>query len=134
MKKVLFICIHNSGRSQMAEAFFNRYAHGEATAESAGTEPGDSVNPVVVEAMKELGFDLSNSKPRALTCEMSQGIDKAFTMGCMDGACPLVNAPHEDWALPDPKGKSLPEVRKIRDEVRRRVIALIESMGIKPQV
>jgi protein-tyrosine-phosphatase len=134
MKKVLFVCIHNSGRSKMAEAFFNRYAHGEATAESAGTEPGDSVNHTVVEAMKEFGFDLSKSKPRALTYEMSQGIEKAFTMGCMDGACPLINAPHEDWALPDPKGKSLPEVRKIRDEIQRRVIALIEGMGIKPQI
>ena len=134
MKKVLFVCIHNSGRSKMAEAFFNRYAHGEAIAESAGTEPGHSVNPVVAAAMKEVGFDLTASKPRLLTFEMTQGIEKAITMGCMDNACPVILAPKEDWALPDPKGKDLQTVRAIRDEIRRRVIALIEGMGITPRV
>ncbi len=118
----------------MAEAFFNRYAHGEAAAESAGTEPGDSVNPVVVAAMREVGFDLSSSKPRLLTFEMTQGIEKVITMGCMDNACPVILAPKEDWALPDPKGKDLETVRTLRDEIRRRVIALIESLGITPRV
>ncbi len=118
----------------MAEAFFNRYAHGEAVAESAGTEPGDSVNPVVVAAMKEVGFDLSASKPRLLTFEMTQDIEKAITMGCMDNACPVIHAPKEDWALPDPKGKDLATVRAIRDEIKRRVIILIESMGITPKL
>lgn len=131
MRRVLFVCIHNSGRSKMAEAFFNRYAGGQAIAESAGTEPGQSVNPAVVEAMRELGFDLSQSLPRALTFEMAQGVEKVITMGCMDG-CPVVNAPHEDWALPDPMGKDFTEVRKIRDEIKKRVILLLEGMGTKP--
>jgi protein-tyrosine-phosphatase len=134
MKRILFVCIHNSGRSKMAEALFNRYAHGEAVAESAGTEPGDSVNPVVLAAMKEVGYDLSSSKPRLLTFEMTQGIEKAITMGCMDNACPVIMAPKEDWALPDPKGKDIEAVRLIRDEIKRRVIALVESMGITPQI
>lgn len=134
MRRLLFICVHNSGRSKMAEAFFNRYAGGQAIAESAGTEPGEAVNPVVVEAMKELDFDLSNNLPRALTFEMTQGVEKAVTMGCMHGACPVVNAPHEDWALPDPKGKDISEVRQIRDEIKKRVIALLEGMGITPRL
>ena len=133
MRRVLFVCIHNSGRSKMSEAFFNRYAHGGAIAESAGTEPGDAVNPVVVAAMKEVGFDLSSSKPRLLTFEMTQGVEKAITMGCMDNACPVILAPKEDWALPDPKGKDIETVRTIRDEIRQRVTALIESMGITPR-
>ena len=134
MKKVLFVCVHNSGLSKMAEAFFNRYAHREAMAESAGTEPGSSVNPAGVTVMKELGFDLSASLPRALTFEMTQGVYKTITMGCMDNACPVVVGPKQDWALTDPKGKDLVTVRQIRDEVKRRVIALIESMGIKPEI
>jgi arsenate reductase (thioredoxin) len=118
----------------MAEAFFNHYAHGEAVAESAGTEPGSSVNPAVVTVMKELGFDLSKSLPRSLTFEMTRGVYKTITMGCMDNACPVVPGPKEDWALTDPKGKDLSTVRKIRDEVKGRVITLIESMGIKPGI
>jgi len=134
MRKVIFVCIHNSGRSKMAEAFFNYYAHGGAVAESAGTEPGEAVNPVVVAAMKELGFDLSASKPRLLNYKMTQGIEKAITMGCMEGACPLITGPKEDWALTDPKGKDLATVRKIRDEIKLRVIALIKDMGIIPRI
>ena len=118
----------------MAEAFFNRYAHGDAVAESAGTEPGGSVNPVVVEAMKELGFNLSGELPRKLTFEMTRGVYKTITMGCMDNACPVILGPKEDWAPADPKGKKLPAVREIRDEVKKRVIGLIESMGIKPEI
>ncbi|APV44933.1 Protein-tyrosine-phosphatase [Dehalogenimonas formicexedens] len=115
----------------MAEAFFNRYAHGEAVAESAGTEPGDAVNPVVVAAMKELGFDLSQSLLQALTAEMTRDVARTVTMGCLDDACPLVSGPQEDWALPDPKGKDLAAVRKIRDDIKNRVLALIEDLGIK---
>jgi protein-tyrosine-phosphatase len=117
----------------LAEAFFNRYAHGEAIAESAGIEPGNSVNPTVVAAMKELSFDLSKSLPRPLTFEVTLGVYKIVTMGCIDAACPVVNGPKEDWALDDPKGKDLAQLRKIRDEIKRRVITLIESMGIKPE-
>lgn len=134
MKKVLFVCVHNSGRSKMAEAFFNRYAHGEAIAQSAGTEPGSTVNPMVVAAMNELGFDLSKSLPKAFTFEMTQGVYKAITMGCMDKACPVVFGAKEDWALMDPKGKDLPTVRKIRDEIKTRVVALIDSMGVKTEI
>ena len=118
----------------MAEAFFNRYAHGEAMAESAGTEPGNAVNPTVVAAMKEQGFDFTDSLPRALTFEMTNSVHKTITMGCMDNACPVVNGLKEDWALTDPKGKDLVTVRQIRDEIRQRVITLLDSMGIKPEI
>ena len=132
MIKVLFVCIHNSGRSQMAEAFFNSYASAGAVAESAGTAPGDAVNPVVAEAMKELGFDLKHKKPRLLTPEMIKSADRVITMGCMkgEGVCPVVFTPAEDWALPDPKGQDLETVRYIRDEIRRRILKLLEELGI----
>jgi len=132
--KVLFVCVHDSGRSKMAEAFFNRYAHGDAIAESAGTEPGASMNPIVVAAMKELGFDLSTSLPQALTSEMTWGVYMTITMGCLDNTCPVFMGPKEDWALNDPKGKDLATVRLIRDEIKRLVIALIQHMGIKPEI
>ncbi len=88
MKTVLFICVHNSGRSQMAEAFFNQMAGGKAKAISAGSQPADKVNPTVVEAMRELGIDISHNKPKLLTLEMIEGIDLAITMGC-ENACPI---------------------------------------------
>jgi arsenate reductase len=134
MKKVLFVCVHNASRSKMAEAFFNRYARGKAVAVSAGTEPGNEVNPVVVAAMKEIGFDISTSLPQALTIVMTQGVYKTFAMGCVDNACPVVIGPKEDWALPDPNGKDLATVRQIRDEIKRRVLALIRNLGITSQV
>ncbi|MGI2336281.1 MAG: arsenate reductase ArsC [Dehalogenimonas sp.] len=132
MKKILFVCIHNSGRSQMAEAFFNRYAKGEAVAESAGTNPSESVNPMVVKAMAELGFDLSQNKPRQLIYEMTTSADKVITMGCMkeEGVCPAVFVPSEDWALPDPNGQDIAAVRAIRDEIKQRVLRLVEGYGI----
>lgn len=130
MKKVLFACIHNSGRSQMAEAFLNACGAGKATAESAGTAPGATVNPVVAEAMAELGYDLSREKPRLLTPEMIAAADRIITMGCMKdvGVCPVVFTPAEDWALPDPKGQDITAVRAIRDEIQRRVTELVESL------
>ncbi|MGI2336065.1 MAG: low molecular weight phosphatase family protein [Dehalogenimonas sp.] len=130
MKKVLFVCIHNSGRSQMAEEFFNVIAGGWATGESAGTGPGETVNPVVAEAMAELGFDLSHKKPRLLTPEMIAAADRVITMGCMkdEGVCPVVFTPAEDWGLPDPKGQDIAAVRKIRDEIRRQVMELVYSL------
>jgi len=136
MKKVLFICVHNSGRSQMAEAFFNQMAKGKAIAISAGTEPGSGVNPVVVQAMKEVGIDISQKIPKLLTQEMIDSSDLAITMGCMDEAqaCPAVFVPSEDWGLTDPHGKPIEEVRPIRDEIRRRVEALLkrlETEGVK---
>ena len=106
MKTILFVCVHNSGRSQMAEAFFNKLAKGRALAISAGTQPADSVNPAVVEAMKEVGIDISGNKPKALTVEMVEKASKMITMGCSaeaQGVCPASFIGTEEWALEDPK-------------------------------
>jgi len=127
MKTVLFICVHNSGRSQMAEAFFNQIARGKARAISAGSHPADKVNPTVVKAMQEVGIDISHNKPRLLTLEMMQGIDKAITMGC-ENACPLTTVPTEDWGLEDPKDKPIERVRIIRDDIKKRVNNLVKEM------
>src|SRR3990170_1226268 len=119
MKMFLFVCIHNSGRSQMAEAFFNLLAKGKARAISAGTQPADKVNPVVAEAMREVGIDISSHKPKSLTLEMMEKADRVITMGCgAEAVCPAALAETEDWALDDPKSKSLDRVRKIRDEIK----------------
>ncbi len=131
MRKVVFVCVHNSGRSQMAEAFFNHLANGRAQASSAGTQPADNVNPVVVEAMKEVGIDISANKPKLLTFDMVDGADRMITMGCGAEAgamCPASFIPTEDWALEDPHGKPIETVRKIRDEVKSRVTRLLEDM------
>ncbi len=125
---VLFVCVHNSGRSQMAEAFFNHLAKGKAHAISAGTQPADQVNPVVVEAMREIGIDVSRNKPKALTMELVEKADKMITMGCGAEAgtvCPASFIETEDWALEDPKVKSIEQVRKIRDEIKVRVVNLL---------
>jgi len=134
VKTVVFVCVHNSGRSQMAEAFFNQIAAGKAIALSAGTQPGDKVHPVVVEAMKEVGIDLSGNKPKMLTLEMIEKADKMITMGCgadAAGLCPAGFVETEDWALEDPKGKSISEVRIIRDEIKRRVSDLLAEITSK---
>ena len=131
MKTVVFVCVHNSGRSQMAEAFFNQMAQGKAIAFSAGTQPGDKVQPVVVEAMKEIGIDISGNKTKMLTLEMIEKADKMITMGCgadAGGLCPAGFVETEDWALEDPKGKPLSEVRIIRDEIKRRVSDLLAKI------
>ena len=130
MKTVLFICVHNSGRSQMAEAFFNQMAKGRAKAISAGSQPADSVNPAVVKAMREAGIDISKNIPKLLTLEMMEGIDKAITMGC-ENSCPLTTVETDDWALEDPKDKPIEQVRKIRDEIKDRVKSLIEQIAPK---
>jgi len=129
MKQILFICVHNSGRSQMAEAFFNSIAPGKAIAVSAGTQPDDRVDPTVVAVMKEVGIDISGNKPKALTVEMLDSAHKAVTMGCMeDQTCPAAFIETEDWGLDDPKGQPMEKVREIRDEIRRRVMALADSV------
>jgi len=130
MKTVLFICVHNSGRSQMAEAFFNQMAQGKAKAISAGSQPADKVNPTVVEVMREEGIDISQNKPKKLSLKMMEGIAKAITMGC-ENACPFTTAPTEDWELEDPKDKPIEQVRKIRDEIKTRVTQLIQEMSEK---
>jgi arsenate reductase len=131
MKTVLFICVHNSARSQMAEAFFNRHAGGRALAVSAGTMPSAAVNPLVIEAMREAGIDLSARKPRLLDYTMLEQADRVVSMGCgVDAACPARLVPVEDWALADPTGKTPREVRAIRNEIERRVLELLAELGI----
>lgn len=132
MTTVLFVCVHNAGRSQMAEAFFNHLAEGKARAVSAGTEPGERVHPEVVQAMRGVGIDISGNKPKLLTEELLAKADRVVTMGCMDeGVCPASFVETEDWALEDPKGKPLEKVREIRDEVRARVARLLEAQRLQ---
>ena len=130
MKKVIFACVHNAGRSQMAAAFFNALADpGVARAVSAGTNPGERVHPEVVVAMREAGIDLSSAEPRMLTADIAKDADVLVTMGCGE-ACPHVAGPRrEDWPLDDPKGRPSEEVRRIRDEVRERVARLVDAEG-----
>jgi protein-tyrosine-phosphatase len=128
MFKVIFACVHNAGRSQMAAAFFNHLADPmKAEAISAGTEPGLRVHPEVLAVMQEVGIDLSGAKPQKLTEELAREVQLLITMGCGD-KCPYVpGLVRDDWALPDPKGLPIEEVRAIRDEIKRRVIDLISS-------
>jgi len=130
MKTVLFACIHNAGRSQMAAALFNLEADpAKAQAISAGTEPGLRIHPEVVGAMKELGVDLSGCQPRKLTDDLAARTHLLITMGCGE-ACPNVPGPRrDDWPLEDPKGKPIERVRQIRDDVARRVRQLVEKEG-----
>ena len=128
--KVVFACVQNAGRSQMAAAFFNALADPQkARAFSAGTEPAAAVHPEVLAVMREVGLDLSTRRPRRLTPELAAGAAVLVTMGC-GAACPAVpGARRIDWALEDPKGKPLPRIRAIRDQIRARVAALIEEEG-----
>lgn len=129
MKKVLFVCVHNSGRSQMAEALFNLYAEGEAFAFSAGTHPASHVDRNVVEAMKELGLDIRAQRPKMLTADMLDGVDRVITMGCgVEGVCPAAFIPAEEWELEDPEGKPIEKVREIRNEIDARVKKLIDDI------
>jgi protein-tyrosine-phosphatase len=127
MKKILFVCVENAGRSQMAEAFANKYGKDKFIVSSAGNKPADKVNPVVVEAMKEKGIDISMNKPKLLTYQVAQDADLIVTMGCNDqGICPgPFFQPTVDWKLEDPKGKTIEKVREIRDDIDRRVQKLI---------
>ena len=124
MTYVLFVCNHNAGRSQMAQAFFERHAPADAIAESAGTDPAAQVWPEVVEAVREVGIDIAGRTPKRLTVEMQQRADLAVTMGCGD-ACPYVPTTVVDWALPDPAGRPIEAVREVRDTIESRVKALI---------
>lgn len=130
MALVIFACVHNAGRSQMAAAFFNALADPtKARGVSAGTEPGLRLHPEVLEAMKEVGLDLSGAKPRLLTRDLAEGAETLITMGCGE-RCPVVpGIARADWPLEDPKGKPLERVREIRDEVRARVLELIQQRG-----
>jgi len=130
VKTVIFACVHNAGRSQMAAAFFNALADPKrARALSAGTQPVDKVHPDVVEVMEEVGLDLSHQVPRRLTEEMARNASLLVTMGCGD-QCPHVpGLRRDDWPLADPKGQSIDRVREVREEIRRRVAELVVSEG-----
>lgn len=129
MAKVLFVCLHNAGRSQMSEALFALAADGRHDARSAGTTPGERVHPEVVEAMRELDVDLADRVPRKLEREDAEWADVVVTMGCGD-ECPYIPGKrYLDWDLEDPKGRPIEEVRATRDEIRRRVDALLAELG-----
>lgn len=128
MANALFVCLHNAGRSQMSQAFFERVAEGRHESRSAGTTPGERVHPEVVAVMNERGIDLSDQTPRSLTHEDAEWADVVVTMGCGD-ACPYIpGTRYIDWNLQDPKGQSLEAVRAIRDEIAGRVAALVQEL------
>jgi len=138
LKKVIFVCVHNSGRSQMAEAFASRIGEGKVVAESAGTQPAEALNPTVVEAMREINYDMSGHYPKTMTPEMVDSADRIITMGCgvnlddadHDGAvCPAVFVESEDWGLEDPKEQPMEKVREIRDQIRQKVERLVQELG-----
>ena len=125
---VAFVCIQNAGRSQMAEALFNRHAGGRALARSAGSRPADAVHPVVAEAMAEIGIDISAAKPKGLDADVLEGVDWVVGMGCGD-ECPFVaGAKRLDWEVADPSGQSLNEVRGIRNDIKRLVDLLLADV------
>jgi arsenate reductase (thioredoxin) len=132
MATVLFVCLHNAGRSQMSQALFERAAGDRHDALSAGTTPADRAHPEVVEAMREIGIDVSGRTPRGLDRELAEGADVVVTMGCGD-ECPYIPGKrYLDWDLPDPKGRPLEEVRAVREDIERRVTALVEELDATP--
>lgn len=128
----LFVCVHNAGRSQMAAGFLRALGGDNVEVRSAGSAPANQINPVAVEAMAELGIDITAEQPKVLTSEAVQLSDVVITMGCGD-ACPYYPGKrYEDWKLQDPAGQGIEAVRSIRDEIRNRIIDLLESLGIEP--
>lgn len=128
MSHVLFVCLHNAGRSQMSRALFERAAQGRHSADSAGTTPGDRVHPEVVTVMDELGIDLRGRTPQLLTTELAERADVVVTMGCGD-SCPYIPGKrYLDWDLPDPKGQALNDVRVTREDIATRVTALVAEL------
>jgi len=125
---VLFVCVHNAGRSQMAAAFLSHLSEGAVEVRSAGSEPADRINPAAVAAMAEVGIDIATEQPKILTNEAVKASDVVITMGCGD-TCPFYpGKQYEDWVLEDPAGKGVDAVRPIRDEIRRRVEDLITEL------
>src|ERR1700681_2617239 len=126
--EVLFVCVHNAGRSQMAAGLLNERGGGRVIVRSAGSTPASELNPKVVEAMREIGIDISREFPKPLTDESVRTADVVITMGCGD-ACPIYPGKrYEDWEVEDPAGKDIPTVRRIRDDIERRVLRLIEQL------
>ena len=129
---VLFVCVHNAGRSQMAAGYLTALAGGRIEVLSAGSEPKDQINPVAVEAMAEEGIDIAGNTPKVLTTEAVQASDVVITMGCGD-TCPFFPGKrYLDWTLDDPAGQGVDAVRPIRDEIKRRVRKLLEELGVEP--
>ena len=129
-KNVLFVCVENVGRSQMAEAFFKKFAKNRFNVISAGTSPSSNLNPIVVSVMEEIGIDLKNQNPQLLSSSMIENSNKTVNMGCMDKeSCPsLFVKDVENWNIDDPKGKSIEDVRKIRDQIEKDVLNLLDSL------
>lgn len=129
VRSVLFVCVENSARSQMAEAFFNKMSK-KARASSAGTRPASAVNPLAIEALKEVGIDISGAKPKLLTLEMLDSADRVITMGCVVGdVCPAATVETEDWGIEDPSGKPIEKFREIRNVIEKKVEKLLKDMG-----
>jgi arsenate reductase len=135
-KSILFVCVENAGRSLMAEGFFKKYAPKGFKVQSAGTKPVSQINPIVVEAMKEVGIDISKQKSKELTDEMIRESYKVVNMGCMDkNFCPTIWLPKViEWNLEDPKGKSIEEVRQIREEIEKRVKEIVAETTTTTQI
>ncbi len=132
MKKILFVCVENAGRSQMAEAFFRKYMPKGFEVISAGTKPSNHVNPIVLQAMKEIGIEIKNQKPKLISQQIIDESETTINMGCMDKeSCPILFMKDIlDWQIPDPKGKSLEEVRIIRDQIEKKVMDLVKSFKV----
>ena len=130
-RNVLFVCVENAGRSQMAEAFFKNYKSKKFNVSSAGTNPSSQLNPLVVDVMREIGIDLGNQQPKLLSNNMIESSFKTINMGCMDKeSCPSLFVKDVlDWNISDPKEKSIDEIRKIRDQIKTEVMSLIDSLG-----
>ena len=128
----LFVCVHNAGRSQMAAGFLSHLGGGQVEVRSAGSMPADRINPTAVEAMREVGIDIRDQRPKVLTTDAVQASDVVITMGCGD-VCPVFPGKrYEDWALADPAGQGIEPVRAIRDEIRGRVLRLLDELGVDP--
>ncbi len=129
-KKILFVCVENAGRSQMAEGFFRKYAPAGYEPQSAGTKPIDTINPLAIAVMEEIGIDISNQQPKIISDSMIQQSFRTINMGCMDKeSCPALFVRNIlDWEIPDPKGKPVDEVRKIRDLIEKRTLDLCKAL------
>lgn len=130
-KKILFVCVENAGRSQMAEGFFRKYAPSGYEPQSAGTKPIGTINPLAIAVMKEIGIDISSQQPKIISDSMIQQSSRIVNMGCMDKeSCPAIFVQNVlDWAIPDPKGKPLDEVRKIRDMIEKMVLEFCKTLA-----
>jgi protein-tyrosine-phosphatase len=129
MKHILFVCVENACRSQMAEGFLNALAGSKVSAKSAGNMPAERVNPLAVQVMKEVGIDISDHKPKMITAEMIQKADKVVLMGCGGNACPIVPKEVEDWQIEDPAGKGIEKFREVRDVIRKKVEKLVAEIN-----